>query len=176
MHDSSSDDVVLIEDTGFNLPVHIPDLIGLPSIEFDTAVRPLKEYLKQFDEDGQLSKLMLVDNVTHHKAGDTYVRELLLPEGSLVLSRVHKRPLVNILSKGHAIVIDTNGYNEYTAPCTWVSPEGTQRLVYCPTETVWNTAHVTTANTADDLVEDLTSEDYQQYLSSSRQLTKQEMP
>lgn len=150
-------------------------LAGLPPIEFDEAVKPIRKYLEQFDEDGKLSELMLVDNVTNHIVDGLYVRELLLPEGAFILSRVHKRPLVNIISKGRVIVIDSNGQTEYTAPHTFVSPAGTQRIVIAPEETVWNTAHLSSVTDPDELVEDLTSDNYADYISYTHQLTHQEI-
>lgn len=161
MQDSSL--VKHLHTEGINFPQLSTTLAGLPAKEFDIAVRPLRKYLEQFDEDGELSQMMLVDNVTNHLVNGLYVRELLIPKGSLILSRVHKRPLVNIISKGHVIVIDTNGRNEYTAPCTFISPAGTQRVVFAPEETVWNTAHLTDVTDEDELVDDLTHDNYEEY-------------
>lgn len=159
---------------GINLSQISKDLAGLPPVEFDHAVRPIREFLEQFDEDGDLSQLMLVDNVTNHLVDGLYVRELLLPAGSFVLSRVHKKALVNIISKGHVIVIDSNGYNEYHAPCTFTSKAGTQRIVYAPDETVWNTAHPTGVQSTDGIVDELTSDNYEDYLAIDRQITHQD--
>lgn len=147
---------------GIKLP-SLTTLAGLPAIEFDKAVQPLRKYLEQFDEDGELSKLMLETNVTNHLADGLYVRELLLIQGSLVLSRVHKKSLVNIISKGKVRVIDSNGDNTYTAPSTFVSPAGTQRLVFALEETVWNTAHIAESTTAEELVDELTYDNYEEY-------------
>tara|TARA_R110002096_G_scaffold110795_6_gene241977 strand:+ start:515 stop:1033 length:519 start_codon:yes stop_codon:yes gene_type:complete len=149
-------------------------LAGLPPVEFDKQVRPLREYLETFNEDGKLAEMMLVDNVTNHLIDGLYVRELLIPIGAVILSRVHKRPLVNIISKGRVIVIDTNGEKEYTAPCTFISKAGTQRFVYAPEETVWNTAHLTDVTNPDDLVDDLTFDNYEEFISYSHQLTQKE--
>lgn len=159
---------------GINLQRISTDFAGLPPAEFDLAVKPLREFLDQFNEDGELAKLMLVDNVTNHLVDGLYVRELLLPAGSFVLSRVHKRSLVNIISKGSVIVIDSNGHNEYQAPYTFISPAGTQRIVYAPEETVWNTAHLTDVQEPDELVEALTFDNYEEFISYSHQLNHQE--
>lgn len=149
-------------------------LAGLPPEEFDKQVRPLREYLEQFNSDGELAKLMLEDNITNHLVDGLYVRELLIPEGSLILSRVHKRALVNIISKGYVIVIDSNGYNEYKAPCTFVSQAGTQRVVIAPEETVWNTAHLTQVQHTDELLNDLTFDNYDEFISYSNKLEHKE--
>ena len=159
---------------GINLHEISTTLAGLPPVEFDEAVKPLREYLDTFNEDGKLAELMLVKNVTHHLADGLYVRELLLPEGAFVLSRVHRKSLVNIISKGHVIVIDSNGCNEYIAPCTFTSQAGTQRIVYAPEESVWNTAHVTDEQNPDELVDDLTFDNYGEFISYSHQLQHQE--
>lgn len=149
-------------------------LAGLPPREFNEQVKPLREYFKQFDEDGELSKLMLETNVKNYLVDGLYVRELTLVQGSLVLSRVHKRPLINIISKGTVTVIDSNGETTYTAPSTFISPAGTQRVVFASEETVWNTAHLTTVTNPDDLVDDLTFDNYEDFISYSHQLKHQE--
>lgn len=161
MHNTSSVNVVHKE--GINIIKLSNTLAGLPAKEFDLAVRPLRKYLEQFDEDGELSKLMLETNVTNHLIDGLYVRELLIPKNAVILSRVHKRPLVNIISQGRVIVVDTNGRNEYKAPCTFISPAGTQRLVFSVEETVWNTAHLTDVTNEEDLVDDLTYDNYEEY-------------
>jgi hypothetical protein len=158
-----------------NLQKITSSLAGLHPQEFDKAVQPIREFLEQFNDDGKLAKMMLVDNVTNHLVDGLYVRELLLPAGSFVLSRVHKRSLVNIISKGRVIVIDSNGRNEYTAPHTFISGAGTQRLVFAPEETVWNTAHVTEVQDPDELVDDLTFDNYDEFISYSKQLRHQEI-
>lgn len=155
---------------GINLSVISRTLAGLSPVEFDKEVRPLREYLEQFNSDGKLAQLMLVDNVTDHIVDGLYVRELLIPKGSVILSRVHKKALVNILSKGRVIVIDSNGHNEYVAPCTFTSIAGTQRVVIAPEETVWNTAHATDTTNPNDLLENLSCENYTDFISYSGKL------
>ena len=159
---------------GLNLSKISSELAGLSPVKFDEEVRPLRSYLEQFDQDGKLSEMMLVNNVTNHLVDGLYVRELLIPAGALILSRVHKRPLVNIISKGRVVVIDSNGHNEYVAPATFISSAGTQRVVVAGEETVWNTAHLTAVTNPDELVDDLTLNDYQEFISYSNQLTHQE--
>ena len=157
-----------------NLSTISKALAGLSPPEFDRKIRPLRTYLERFNEGGKLAELMLKTNVTNHLVNGLYVRELRIPAGSVIISRVHKRPLVNIISKGHVIVIDSNGHNEYTAPCTFISQAGTQRFVHAPVESVWNTAHLTDVTNPDELVDDLTSDNYEEFVSYSNQLTHQE--
>jgi len=159
---------------GINLQLLSRTLAGLAPNEFDIQIRPLRDYLEQFNEDDKLAEMMLEDNVTNHLVGGLYVRELLIPKGSLIISRVHKRHLVNVISKGSVVVIDSNGHNEYKAPSTFISKAGTQRLVYAPEETVWNTVHLTDVTNPDELVDDLTFDNYIEFISYSNQLTYQE--
>lgn len=149
-------------------------LAGLKPADFDEAIKPIRKYLEQFNDDGELAKLMLVDNVTHHITNGMYVRELLIPKGSYIISRVHKYSLVNIISKGSVIVVDSNGYNEYVAPCTFISEAGTQRIVIANEESVWNTVHKTDETNPDELVDKLTCDNYAEFISYSNQLTHQE--
>lgn len=157
--------------TLFNDPTK---LAGLNPIDFDKAIKPIREYLEQFNEDGKLAELMLKDNVTNYCTDGLYVRELKIPQGSFIISRVHKRSLINIISKGHVLVIDSNGRNEYKAPYTFISQAGTQRIVIAIEETVWNTAHISDKVDSDELVTDLTTDNYTEYRSYQYQITHQE--
>ena len=145
---------------------------GLNPIEFDKKVRPLKKKLQRLDTDGKIAKLFLEDNVREYKVNGLYVRELTIPKGSVILSRVHKYSLVNIISKGIVIVIDSNGTNIYEAPHTFISEAGTQRLVFASQDSVWNTAHSTEAT--NNFVEELTLADYTEFLTFNNQLEHKE--
>lgn len=91
--------------------------------------------------------------LTHHFAPGAYGREIHIPQGMLVVGKIHKHAHINILSKGHVLVYTETGPEEFEAPRTWVSSPGTKRVVYAVSDVVWTTIHVT-EETKLDLIED----------------------
>jgi len=81
--------------------------------------------------------------VQHHFAPGSYAREITMPEGLVVIGKIHRHAHVNVISKGRVRVLTQDGVQEYHAPCTFVSTPGTQRLVFILEDTVWTTVHVT---------------------------------
>lgn len=70
-----------------------------------------------------------------------YCREITMPEGLIIVGRIHRHSHLNILSEGRCVVLTEGGYEELQAPCTFISEAGTKRVVYCSETTVWTTIH-----------------------------------
>lgn len=82
--------------------------------------------------------------VQHHFAPGAYGREMTLPDGLVVVGKIHKHAHINVISKGRVQVFtEQDGVLELAAPCTFVSSPGTKRVVHVLEETVWTTVHVT---------------------------------
>jgi hypothetical protein len=86
----------------------------------------------------------------HTFSNGIYARELTIPEGGLIVGKIHKTQHHNFLLKGEIIVLTEEGkVNLLQAPCTIVSEPGTQRVGYALTETVWTAVHLNESNTQD---------------------------
>jgi hypothetical protein len=81
--------------------------------------------------------------VTHHHAPGLYAREIFIPEGVLIVGKIHKHAHVNTISKGRVIVATEFGTQELVAPVTFVSLPGTKRAVVAQEDTIWTTYHPT---------------------------------
>lgn len=81
--------------------------------------------------------------VQHFFAPGCYAREITMPEGLVVIGKIHRHAHVNVISHGKVRVLTYEGWREYTAPCTFVSTPGTKRVVFIVEDTVWTTVHVT---------------------------------
>lgn len=79
--------------------------------------------------------------VEHHHAGNVYGRELFIPEGVVIVGKIHKLPCVNIIAEGTVRVISEQGTFDITAPYVFVSPAGTKRAIYAVTDATWVTCH-----------------------------------
>ena len=94
----------------------------------------------------------------HSFAPRVYAREMEIPAGTLLIGKIHKHRHHNFLMKGSIIVLtEANGVELLQAPLMIVSEEGTQRIGYAVTDTVWTTIHENKDNSEDlDVIEDRT--------------------
>ena len=91
----------------------------------------------------------------HSFAPGVYAREMEIPAGTLLIGKIHKHRHHNFLMKGSIIVLtEANGVELLQAPLMIVSEEGTQRIGYAVTDTVWTTIHENKDNSEDlDVIE-----------------------
>lgn len=82
-------------------------------------------------------------SLIHRFANGCYIREILMPQGSIVIGKVHKTEHFNVILEGAVTVITSEGAKFYKAPSTFVSKAGVQKVVIMHTECRWQTVHVT---------------------------------
>ena len=94
----------------------------------------------------------------HSFAPGVYAREMEIPAGTLLIGKIHKHRHHNFLMKGSIIVLtEAKGVELLQAPLMIVSEEGTQRIGYAVTDTVWTTIHENEDNSEDlDVIEQRT--------------------
>lgn len=80
----------------------------------------------------------------HHLAPGSYARELHIPEGVVIVGKLHRHAHINVISKGKiTVVTEHKGVEVFEAPITFISEPGTKRVVLASKETVWTTIHPT---------------------------------
>lgn len=96
--------------------------------------------------------------VKHHFGSGVYGRELFIPAGFVIVSKIHRNKTFNVIAKGRISVIDPEkGFNTYEALTTFVSSPMTKRIVIAHEDTVWITSHANPTDTEDlDEIEELT--------------------
>ncbi len=112
--------------------------------------------------DVELMKLPPVEcPLTHRFTPGMYIREIFMPKGSIVTSLLHLTTHPFFILKG-----DVNVYypglpvERYIAPYTGVTKAGTRRLLYNNEDTVWITCHITDLTDPDEIMESITSNDF----------------
>ena len=91
----------------------------------------------------QLSQLPQLDMpLTHRFTPGLYIREIFMPAGAVVISRVHKFEHPFVVSKGRcAVWCDNDGWMFIKAPFTGITKPGTRRLLFIAQDTIWTTFH-----------------------------------
>lgn len=98
--------------------------------------------------------------VRHIFAPGLYAREMTIPEGIVIVGKIHKHAHVNTLSKGRCSVMTEFGPMELVAPCSFVSQPGTKRVVIAHEETVWTTYHPTDETDVEKIEEQIIAPSY----------------
>lgn len=79
----------------------------------------------------------------HRFTPGLYTREIFMPAGALVTSKVHKTEHPYVVIKGRVSVgIPGVGVEHIQAPHVGITQPGTKRLLYIHEDTVWLTFHV----------------------------------
>jgi len=93
-----------------------------------------ERYVLVADEIGQL---------THSFADGMYIRELFVPKGFFVITKIHKLSHPCFVLRGECSVLTEEGASRRKAPYYMITPSGTKRVVYVHEDTVWVTVHRT---------------------------------
>lgn len=129
-------------------------------ISHRSKIAVFEEELKAKINSGELPDKLAECTLRHFHIPGGYARELTIPAGLVVIGKIHKKPCVNIVSKGRILVSAEGKNTDIIAPYTFVSGPGVKRVVMTLEETVWTTFHVTKEVDVDKIEEDLVSNTY----------------
>ena len=87
--------------------------------------------------------------VTHNFAPDIYIREIFMPADTVVIGHKHLTEHFNVILKGKCRVMIGDVVEELTAPCTFVSGAGSQKIVNVLEDCIWQTVHSNPDNATD---------------------------
>jgi hypothetical protein len=94
-----------------------------------------------------------------------YTRQIFMPAGSLVMSRIHMWEHPFIISQGRVSVYDGAEIVTLTAPHQGITQAGTKRLLFVHEDTIWTTFHVTNKETLEEIDENgvVTCDTFEEY-------------
>jgi hypothetical protein len=106
--------------------------------------------------------------------GGLYTRELFMPQGSLVVSMIHKQKHPSFLLKGKVSYLTDDGeVKTIEAPHTIFTQTGTQRVLYIHEDTEWCCVYKTDAKTFEEAEADVYTNDYRDLPESVINKTKE---
>ena len=86
-------------------------------------------------------------------------------KGTRIIGKIHATEHFNILLTGAVTVITAEGSEDITAPYTFVSKAGVQKIVVIHEDCVWQTVHVTDKTDLDEIEKEVIVEDYSDLLT-----------
>lgn len=94
--------------------------------------------------------------VEHTFTKGLYAREIHMPAGSLLTSKIHKTEHQFRILKGHVAVLDQNGeWLFLEAGHKGITYPNTRRLLYCFSDVIWETFHPTDKTTVAEVESDI---------------------
>ncbi|MEK9751431.1 MAG: hypothetical protein VW236_07755, partial [Flavobacteriaceae bacterium] len=102
----------------------------------------------------------------HHFAKGVYIRELFMPAGSIVTSKIHKTEHFALVLSGVVTVVQEDGERLIEAPYMQITKPGTKRALYVHEDTVWITIHPTSATTVEEVEEEIIAKDFSEFEES----------
>ncbi len=99
----------------------------------------------------------------HTFAPGAYARQIFIPEGSLVVGKIHKHAHLNMLMMGQAVVATEDGIYTYTAPFVFTSLPGTKRVVVAVRDVIWVTVHLTEQTDLVKIEDEIIAPSYAEY-------------
>lgn len=110
----------------------------------------LDKHLPTIDQFGDVIKEALVNGelvpvetpLQHYHTSELYGRRIVVPALSVFTTKVHKTDHISIALRGCITIVDADGNKKkVTAPDVFVTPAGTQRVVYVHQEVEFMTVH-----------------------------------
>lgn len=75
--------------------------------------------------------------VEHTVSDGMYMRKLLIPKGSIIVGKIHRKPCMNIVAMGDITVLTETGCLRVQAGYTVHSPAGTMKIGYAHEDTMF---------------------------------------
>jgi len=101
--------------------------------------------------------------LTHTFTDGCYVRQITMPKGMIIVSKIHKTNHPYFVLKGDVIVGTENGTIRIKAPYSGITKAGTKRILYINEETVWVTVHVTKETNLKKIEQQIIAKDFRAF-------------
>jgi quercetin dioxygenase-like cupin family protein len=106
----------------------------------------------------------------HHFAPGIYAREMRVPAGAVITSKVHKFENLSILSKGRmALYMEDGTVREVSAGFHIVAPPGTRRVAFVLEDAVWTCMHNTDERDLQQIEAHFIAQSVDEYLAFARE-------
>jgi len=137
----------------------------LTEIKKEEVKKSIRSGIVKFEEAlGKLPEAKVGDAwpLKHKFVDGMYIREITMPKGLLVTSKIHKFCHPYFILKGDVSVLTEEGSVRIKAPYYGITPAGTKRLIYNHEETVWVTVHRTEETDKESAEEELIAKDFEE--------------
>ena len=132
-------------------------------LDFDKALDYTKDQLRELIA-GLEEKLKGLPQMelplNHYFSRGVYGRELKIPKGTLIVGKIHKYQVMNVVLAGEVSVLSIDGVMRIKAPHTFVSSPGAKRVIYAHEDSVWMNFLGTDETDTDKIEAEFIAKDY----------------
>lgn len=122
------------------------------------AIVQLEATMRQYVTDHALAEVDCP--LVHTFAPGAYARTILIPVRTLLVGKIHKVSHIAALLSGSIDAATEDGLVRHDAPCVFVTPAGTKRVIYARTDAVLTTFHVTPYTDLDAIEQEIIAPTY----------------
>jgi len=101
----------------------------------------------------------------HSFAKGCYVREISVPKGNLIVTKIHKVDHPCFILKGDCSILTEEGVKRIKAPYHCITKAGTKRVVYVHEDTVWVTCHITEETDLKKIEEEVIAKNFDEIIT-----------
>lgn len=131
--------------------------------EFRDKMTVAEISIKEMDGALQDKDIEKICPLVHSYGDGCYVRQIFMPKGTLIISKLHKKTHPYFVMTGVASVATENGVETIQAPYQGITQAGTKRALYIHEDMVWTTVHVTNETDLDKIEEEIIVKDFGEY-------------
>ena len=136
-----------------------PEEVRSKMMEFEKALS--EHSTAEFGDDAAPLKHTFVDGA--------YVREITMPAGMILTSKIHKIEHPYFVMKGDCSVMTDDKMVRIKAPYWGVTMPNTKRILYIHEETVWVTVHVTDSKDLDEIEHQIISPSFENIIAEDKE-------
>lgn len=96
-------------------------------------------------------------DLSHYFADGIYVRYLVIPKGTLIVGKVHRKASINIMLKGDITIYADGDSERFVGHYIGVAPAGTQKAARTHEETIWLCVHAVDNEDLEEIEKDIIS-------------------
>ena len=149
-----------IDTTWLNNPVEFYPTVHSKE-EYRDSITNLHKHIESSKE-GISSEEANETNPVKHTYGDgLYIREIFMPRGQVIISKIHKVAHPFFLIKGKLSVLTEDGESLLQAPYYSITPAGTKRMLYTHTNSIVVTVHRTFETELDKIEKEIIAESFE---------------
>ena len=105
-------------------------------------------------------KLHAYNPVKNTFTDNCYVREIFMPGGQLIVTKIHKKEHPFFVMKGKISILTEDGVVELEAPYHGITKPGTKRIIYTHTDCIFITVHGTDKKTPEEVEEEVIAKNF----------------
>jgi hypothetical protein len=112
--------------------------------------------------EGDSPEYLAVCPLTHIFLDGMYMREIFMPKGTMIISKIHKKTHPYFVLIGKVSVLTEKEVVTIQAPFSGVTKAGTKRILYIHEDTTWITIHATNETDLDIIENEIIAKSFEE--------------